>query len=207
MRPLPALVLCAIVVAAVLAAGAATSWLLAPHPSGPFARCTTAEQLAPRHYAAPPPMCIEPTASYQATIRTSKGSFTIALLARSAPRTVNNFVVLAEHGYFDQLHFFNNRTWVIQTGDPLGNGRGGPGYDLPPEPGANGGWAPGALGMARFPDGRISGSQFFILKQAWPGGNPTVNYDHFANVTKGLDIVGQLTPSDTILSIQVKRTS
>ncbi len=206
MPPLPALAISAIVIAVALAAGAATSWLLAPHPSGAFARCATAEQLAPRHYAAPPPMCIDPAASYQATIRTTKGSFTVDLLARSAPRTVNNFIVLAEHGYFDQLHFFDNRSWVIQTGDPLGNGHGGPGYDLPPEPGASGGWAPGSLGMARFPDGRISGSQFFILKQAWPGGNPTVDYNRFGSVTRGLDVVGQLTSSDTIVSVQVKRT-
>ncbi|HZU16576.1 MAG TPA: peptidylprolyl isomerase [Candidatus Dormibacteraeota bacterium] len=204
MRPLPALAVSAVVIATVLAAGAATGWLLAPHPSGPFAGCTTAEQLAPGHYAAPPPMCIDPTASYQATIRTTKGSFTVDLLARSAPRTVNNFVVLAVHGYFDRLHFFDNRSWVIRTGDPLGDGRGGPGYDLPPERGA-GGWAPGSLGMARFPDGRISGSQFFILKQAWPGGNPSLDYNRFGTVSRGLDVVDKLTPSDTIVGVQVRR--
>ena len=59
--------------------------------------------------------------------------------------------------------------------------------------------------MARFPDGTISGSQFFILKQAWKGGNPTSEYNHFATVTLGFDIVSQLTTSDRILSVDIKR--
>jgi hypothetical protein len=60
--------------------------------------------------------------------------------------------------------------------------------------------------MARFPGDGISGSQFFILKGAWPGGDPTTVYNHFATITLGFDVVGQLTPSDRILGVQVKRS-
>ena len=55
------------------------------------------------------------------------------------------------------------------------------------------------------PDQAISGSQFFILKQSWPGGDPTITYNHFATITLGFDVVGQLTSSDRILSVEVKR--
>jgi cyclophilin family peptidyl-prolyl cis-trans isomerase len=206
MRPLPALAITALIVAVVIAAGIGVDWLASPHPTAAFAKCQTAQTLAPRLYAGPPAMCIDPEATYTGTIKTTKGDFSMVFLTSSTPKTVNNFIVLAENGYFDGSAFFRTEDWVVQTGDPLNNGRGGPGYSLPEEPpGKNDQWVPGSLGMARFPDGTISGSQFFILRQSWPGGDPTLVYNHFATVTLGFDVVSQLTSSDRILSVSIRR--
>lgn len=206
MRPLPAIAITAVVIAAVLAAGLAINWAATPQPVGAFAKCRTATQVAPRFYSGPPPMCIDPNAKYNGTIKSTKGDFTFVFLAKSTPQTVNNFIVLAQDGYFNGMTFFRNEEWVIQTGDPLNNGRGGPGYGLPEEPPAKDDrWVPGSLGMARFPDGTISGSQFFVLKSSWEGGDPTTVYNHFATITLGFDVIQQLTPDDRILRVEVKK--
>jgi cyclophilin family peptidyl-prolyl cis-trans isomerase len=206
MRPWQALAISGLVVAIVIGAGAAIDWAARPHPPAAFAKCRTATQLAPDLYSGPPRMCIDPKATYNGTIKTTKGDITFVFLTKSTPKTVNNFVVLAENGYFNGQAFWRVEDWVVQSGDPLSNGRGGPGYTLPEEPPSKGDqWVPGSLGMARFPDGTISGSQFFLLKQSWPGGDPTTVYNHFATVTLGFDVVGQLTTSDRILSVEIKR--
>jgi cyclophilin family peptidyl-prolyl cis-trans isomerase len=206
MRPAFALAISAVVVALVIGAGIGIDWAVSPHPPAAFSKCRTAAQLAPNLYTAAPPMCIDTKATYSGTLKTSKGDITMAFLTKQTPRTVNNFIVLAENGYFNGQPFWRSLDWVIQSGDPQGNGQGGPGYSLAPEPpAADEQWAPGSVGMARFPDGTISGSQFFILKQAWPGGNPTAVYNHFATVSSGFDIVGQLGTSDRILSVEIKR--
>jgi cyclophilin family peptidyl-prolyl cis-trans isomerase len=206
MRPAVALAISALVVALVIGAGIGIDWAMGPHPSAAFSKCRTAPQLAPNQFSGPPPMCIDPNASYSGTLKTTKGDISFNLLTKQTPKTVNNFIVLAENGYFNGMPFWHSEDWVIQTGDPLGNGKGGPGYTLPPEPpAADEQWAPGSMGMSRFPDGTISGSQFFILKSAWSGGNPTDVYNHFATVTLGMDIVGQLDTTDRILGVEIKR--
>jgi cyclophilin family peptidyl-prolyl cis-trans isomerase len=206
MRPAVALVISAVVVALVIGAGIGIDWVVSPHPPAAFSKCRTASHLAPNLYAGPPPMCIDTRAKYTGTITTTKGDVVVAFQTQQAPRTVNNFIVLAENGFFNGQTFWRSLDWVIQSGDPLANGQGGPGYTLPSEPPAAGEqWPPGSMGMARFPDGTISGSQFFILKTGWPGGNPVDVYDHFATVTAGFDLVGQLSTSDRILSVEIKR--
>ncbi|HXM57035.1 MAG TPA: peptidylprolyl isomerase [Candidatus Dormibacteraeota bacterium] len=206
MRPLVALGISVLVVALVIGAGVGIDWAIGPHPAPAFSKCRTASQLGPDRYTAAPPMCIDTNAAYSGTFKTTKGDVSFNLLTKQTPKTVNNFIVLAENGYFNGRPFFNSQDWVIQSGDPQGNGQGGPGYTLPPEPpAADEQWAPGSMGMARFPDGTISGSQFFILKSAWSGGNPTAVYNHFATITLGMDVVGQLDASDRILSVEIKR--
>lgn len=206
MRPLPALAITAAVIALVILAGAGVDWAAKPQPTGGLAGCRTATELGPRLYSGPPPMCIDRSATYNATVKTTKGDFTVVLLTKSTPTTVNNFVVLAQNGYFNGLTFFRNEEWVIQTGDPLNTGRGGPGYSLPEEPpGPDDQWVPGSLGMARFPDGTVSGSQFFILKGIWPGGDPTTVYNHFATITLGFEVVQQLTADDRILRVEIRK--
>ncbi len=206
MRPAVALGISVLVVAVVIAAGVGIDWAVSPHPPTAFARCRTAAQLAPNLYSAAPPMCIDPKASYSGTLRTTKGDVALSFQTAQTPKTVNNFIVLAEHGFFNGLAFWRTEDWVIQSGDPQNNGRGGPGYSLAPEPtAADENWAPGSMGMARFPDGTISGSQFFILKQPWQGGSPSADYNHFATVTGGFDVVGQLTASDRILGVDIRR--
>jgi cyclophilin family peptidyl-prolyl cis-trans isomerase len=206
MHPAAAIAISALVVALVIGAGAGIDWATGPRPAPAFAACHTATQLAPGLYSGPPSMCIDPKATYDGTMHTTKGDVSFVFLTSQAPQTVNNFIVLAENGYFNGQSFWRSEDWIVQSGDPLNNGRGGPGYTLPPEaPTSSDRWVPGSLGMARFPDGTISGSQFFILKSQWPGGNPGLPYNHFATVTLGFEVVSQLTSSDRILSVEVKR--
>ena len=185
--------------------GQAASWAMRPQPKAPFAGCHTAREVAPRAYAAPPPMCIDPSRTYAAVIHTTKGDISVTLLTSVAPKTVNNFIVLAVNGYYNGLRFYRQGAFYWQTGDPSADGSGGPGYLLPDEDTSSEPFVPGSLGMARFPDG-ISGGQFFITIGDWPGGGPPAAFNHFATVTLGNDVLGQLTTNDRITSIDVSRS-
>src|SRR6187551_280247 len=98
---------------------------------------------------------------FTATITTPKGKIVIDLDPRIAPKSVNNFVVLARQGYYDGLTFHRVEPgFVIQGGCPEGTGRGGPGYKFADEP-VQGEYIVGAVAMANAgPD--TNGSQFFI---------------------------------------------
>ena len=209
-RPLPppwAVAVTLLVVAAVVAAGVLIDLAQHPAPPSSLAGCRTSRQLAPDLYRSPPAMCIDTGKRYTATIDTTKGTFTVSLLPKQAPRTVNNFVVLAVNGYFNGQRFFDTKDWEVRAGDPTETGRGGPGYMLPAEPVARGeSWPTGSVGMARLPDGSLSGSQLFVTRTAWPGGNPSVSYNHFGTVSQGFDVVSQLGGSDRIQRVSVSRT-
>lgn len=193
----------AALIAVVIGAGALINRdLQAPVPAA-FASCKTSTQIAPHEYLGLQPMCITAAQKLTATITTSQGDVVVQLHPQIAPVTVNNFVVLAIHGYYNGLLFWKAEDWVVQGGDPQGNGTGGPGYNLPAEP-SNDAWDVGALGMARVPGGPINGSQFFIEKAAWPGSGPTAVYNRFGTVTSGMDKVQALGVTDTINSITIK---
>ncbi|MFM8416166.1 MAG: peptidylprolyl isomerase, partial [Actinomycetota bacterium] len=82
-----------------------------------------------QRFAEPPEMGIDAKKRYTATMSTSLGEIVIALDAINAPRTVNNFVFLALHHYYDGVIFHRIiKNFVCQGGDPEGSGRGGPGY-------------------------------------------------------------------------------
>jgi len=203
----PSLVVVALLAAAAVGSGLSLDWSAHPAVQGSLAKCRTQTQLAPNLYAGPPPMCIDPHRNYGGTIVTTKGNISFVFLTGSTPKTVNNFIVLATNGYFNGLKFFSPQSWVIESGDPLNNGHGGAGYTLPREPPRpNDSWVPGSLGMARYPDGGISGSNFFILRDSWSGGDPTDVYNHFATITLGFDIASQLDQTDRILQVKVRRT-
>src|SRR4029077_19423481 len=147
-------------IAAVAGAGFLIGNAIAPAVPQALANCGTSTQIGPHEFIGPQPMCITAREKLQATITTAHGDIVIDLAPEVAPVTVNNFVVLAIHGYYNGLTFWKSEDWVVQTGDPRGDGRGGPGYRLPDEPG-NPPWALGAVGMARVPGGAVNGSQFF----------------------------------------------
>jgi cyclophilin family peptidyl-prolyl cis-trans isomerase len=148
-------------------------------------------------------MCIDTTKTYLAKVSTTAGEIDIAMPAGQAPQTVNNFVVLAVNGYYTGLTFHRVETWVVQGGDPLGDGSGGPGYALPNETN-NQPWTTDAVGMARNPSDGINGSQFFILKSDWPGTGPgTTAFNHFGTVLGGAQIISAIKPGDRILSIAI----
>ncbi len=154
------------------------------------------EQLAEIQYDAPPEMTIDPEASYQATVNLDNGeSFVMELYPKSAPVTVNNFVFLANEGWFDDVMFHRVIPgFMAQTGDPTGTGMGGPGYSIvdefDPELTFD---AAGVLAMANSgPD--TGGSQWFITYDATPHLNGL--HTIFGRVIEGMDVVEAITPRD-----------
>ncbi len=87
-----------------------------------------------KQWKSAPEMAIDLSKRYAATLHTTKGDVTVDLLATEAPRTVNNFVFLAREGFYDGVPFHRIiKGFMIQTGDPLGTGTGGPGYTFDDE--------------------------------------------------------------------------
>ena len=113
-------------------------------------------------FEAPPALQIDATKTYVATIETNCGSFTVQLAAGEAPQTVNSFVFLAKEGFYDDVIFHRvQKDFVVQGGDPLGTGSGGPGYTLPDEP-PGFGYQVGSVAMANAGPG-TTGSQFYVV--------------------------------------------
>jgi cyclophilin family peptidyl-prolyl cis-trans isomerase len=202
-RPWIPYLIIAVVIAAVLGGGLAMDQALKPAVPSALANCKTSEQVGPRQFIGLQPICILPGRSYTATMNTTAGQIVIHLLPESAPLTVNNFVVLAVNGYYNGLTFWDSQDWEVQAGDPLGNGRGGPGYSLPDEATAGLTWDPGAVGMARQVGRSVNGSQFFIVKSSWPGNGPTAVYNRFGTVTAGLDKVSAISAGDRINTVTI----
>jgi peptidyl-prolyl cis-trans isomerase B (cyclophilin B) len=142
-------------------------------------------------FARPPRMRIDPKAEYAAVMETSCGRIELELFARETPTTVNNFVFLAREGFYDGLTFHRViPDFVLQGGDPQGDGSGGPGYAFEDEIVKRLKFdEPGLLAMANSgPD--TNGSQFFITT-----GLPThLNGLHtiFGRVTKGMGVVREI---------------
>jgi cyclophilin family peptidyl-prolyl cis-trans isomerase len=136
----------------------------------------------------PPPLCVEVAKNYTAEMQTSKGTMTIALDVRNATKTVNNFVVLARYKYFDGIAFHRIIPgFVIQGGDPLQNGGGGPGYRFEDELPKASSYKVGSLAMANS-GANTNGSQFFIITGD-AGVSLQPQYSLFGQVTQGLDVV------------------
>jgi cyclophilin family peptidyl-prolyl cis-trans isomerase len=155
------------------------------------------------YYKALPPLTIDPQKTYVATVTTNKGNIVVSLDAKAAPQTVNNFVFLANQGFYDGLTFHRVEPgFVIQGGDPAGKGTGGPGYTIPAEiklPHVE-----GAIAMARLPDQAnpkrdSSGSQFYITLAPTPGLDG--QYTAFGQVTQGMDVVKRIAVGDVIQKI------
>jgi cyclophilin family peptidyl-prolyl cis-trans isomerase len=171
---------------------AATSTSTTTLPAG----CVTTKPPAakPGTYKTAPPMTINATKTYTALMSTTCGDITITLDPKEAPKTVNSFVFLAKHHFYDGLTFHRvAKDFVVQGGDPKGTGSGGPGYNLPTEPPKNG-YAAGSVAMANAGP-NTTGSQFFLT---WTDagakglGGPPYLYSILGHVTKGLDVVQKL---------------
>lgn len=142
----------------------------------------------------------EKVASKEAVIRTSKGNITVMLYPNEAPKTVENFVKKAERGFYNNLLFHRVEDWVIQGGDPDGNGTGGGNMqtELNNKP-----FLVGSLGVARGNDIKISNdAQFFITKKeaSWLNNQ----YTNFGIVKKGMEVVDKIQIGDKILKIIVE---
>jgi len=155
---------------------------------------------------APPDLTIDPDATYRVQLKTSKGTIVLALYPEHAPHTVNNFVFLAEQGFYDGLSFHRViEGFMIQGGDPTGTGRGGPGYTFDDEVEDN----PlthdvGVISMANAGP-NTNGSQFFITRAPQPhlDGKHTV----FGKVQDGQDVVDSIEQGDTIQNVTISKTA
>ncbi len=140
-----------------------------------------------------PKQTVQPGEELTAVVKTSCGSFDIALDSKRAPKTVNSFVFLSEEGFYDDLTFHRVAPeFVIQGGDPLGTGTGGPGYSVDEKPPANLAYTKGVVAMAKSsaePPGR-SGSQFFVVLSADAGLPP--EYALVGKVNKGFNVVERI---------------
>ncbi len=144
-----------------------------------------------KQWSNPPPVTIDPNKSYTAKISTTMGDMDVELFAKEAPQTVNNFVFLAREGFYDNVKFHRViKNFMIQTGDPTGTGRGGPGYRFVDEP-VTRNYDKGTVAMANAGP-NTNGSQFFIVQGDDVNQRLPKNYTIFGMVTDGLDVVDRI---------------
>src|SRR5436305_2948191 len=161
--------------------------------------CKEVESPAPKKISLKaPPQTVKKGEKLTAAVETSCGSFEIALDSSRAPKTVNSFVYLSDKGFYDDLTFHRIAPgFVIQGGDPLGTGLGGPGYTVVEKPPANLAYTKGIVAMAKSsadPPGS-SGSQFFVVTGADAGLPP--EYALVGKVSQGMDVVERIGKTGT----------
>jgi cyclophilin family peptidyl-prolyl cis-trans isomerase len=153
-----------------------------------------------------PKLKLDPSRRYTAKVTTNCGSFTIALDVKRAPKTTASFVSLARQGFYDDLVFHRVAPgFVIQGGDPLGNGSGGPGYSVVEAPPSNLQYFHGVVAMAKTAteaDG-TSGSQFFVVTAQDAALPP--QYALLGKVSEGLEIADTIgvQPIDQASSVPI----
>jgi cyclophilin family peptidyl-prolyl cis-trans isomerase len=149
----------------------------------------------------PAPFATPPGTTKIATIELEKGGLiSFSLFGNDAPQTVKNFEAKVAQGFYNGLKFHRVEDWVVQGGDPSGNGTGG--GQMPSEFNKLE-FKVGAVGIARGQDPRINNdSQFFIVKRDSPHLNG--QYTNFGQVTEGLDLVVKIAIGDKIKKITVK---
>ena len=136
-----------------------------------------------------------------AEIQTNKGIIVVSLNERAAPTTVANFINLARRRFYDGLKFHRwEKSFMVQGGDPKGNGTGGPGYRFRGEIVLRHN-QPGILSMANSGPG-TDGSQFFITHLATPHLNGL--HSVFGLVIEGIDVAQNLRKNDLINSIRIR---
>ncbi|OGO22713.1 MAG: peptidylprolyl isomerase [Chloroflexi bacterium RBG_16_50_9] len=138
-------------------------------------------------------MTIDTSKNYTAYIETAKGTLVLELFAKDVPKTVNNFVFLANEGFYDGSTFHRViPNFMAQGGDPTGTGTGWPGYRFEDEFTRHKHTA-GALSMANA-GANTNGSQFFITYTPQPGldGRHSV----FGQLIEGMDVLEEFTPRD-----------
>jgi len=137
---------------------------------------------------------------HNVTIDTAKGQIVLEVYPDLMPITVANFDKLVQSGFYNGLKFHRVEDWVIQGGDPKGNGTGGPGWSIKLETNPQLRNVRGAVAMARAMDPDSAGSQFYILKKdaSWLDGQ----YAVFGKVTQGMDVVDQIEAGDQMQAVK-----
>ena len=137
----------------------------------------------------------------KAVIETAKGTIEITLWADKAPLTVSNFVYLTNKGFYNGLTFHRVEAgFVVQGGDPNGNGSGGPGYKFQDEP-VQGDYTAGTVAMANSGP-NTNGSQFFICLEDQP--TLPKQYNLFGQVTSGMDVVQKIAVGDKMTKVTIE---
>jgi peptidyl-prolyl cis-trans isomerase B (cyclophilin B) len=160
---------------------------------------------------------LDPAKTYEVTLKTNCGDFTITLDLDAAPKTAASFYSLARRGFFEQTIFHRIVPgFVIQGGDPTGSGMGGPGYTTVDRPPRNARYTKGVVAMAKTEAERpgTAGSQFFVVTGADAGLPP--DFAVLGKVTAGLQVVDRIgrlgnpqtqQPTETVVIERVETTA
>jgi cyclophilin family peptidyl-prolyl cis-trans isomerase len=188
-----------ITVIVVIIAVAAWYFVTSQQPAQTSSAQTSAAVAAPTannlQWSSPPPMTIDTTKQYFATVKMAKGGeFVIQLYPDKAPITVNSFVFLAQQGFYNGTTFHRVIDgFMAQGGDPTGTGTGGPGYQFVNEKNDLAFDKPGVVAMANSGP-NTNGSQFFIMFGSY--GLLESDYTIFGQVISGMDVVNGITRRD-----------
>jgi len=143
-----------------------------------------------------PEKVLKPNTDYKAKLTTSAGEIVIDLYEEKTPITANNFVSLSQQNFYDNTIFHRViEGFMIQGGDPNGDGTGGPGYKFDDEP-FEGEYARGTVAMANSGP-NTNGSQFFIMHEDYP---LPPNYVIFGKVTEGIEVIDKIATAETQMS-------
>ena len=185
---------CALLLTATVVGTGAPALAQTPKAAEPPAAKPDAKPAAPKKGSKP--------VKQTAVITMEKGGeIVIEFYPADAPKTVDNFVKLAKKGFYDGLTFHRReKGFVIQGGDPKGNGTGGPGYTIPAEFNKQK-HVRGAVAMARTQDPNSAGSQFYICLA--PANFLDGQYTVFGIVTKGMDVVDEVKVGDKMKTVKI----
>ena len=151
----------------------------------------------------PPPMTVSASKTYTATIETSCGTMVASLDVKDSPNTVNEFVYLANKGFYNGLTFHRIvKDFAIQGGDPTGTGSGGPGFEVTDTVPSGFRYTKGVLAMANAGKAGGAAGQFFIVPADSAAGNFQPLYAVLGKVTSGLDAIDKLNAVKTVANSQ-----
>jgi peptidyl-prolyl cis-trans isomerase B (cyclophilin B) len=186
---------CALLLALALAGTAAPVLAQTPKPADPAAPAK------PDAKPAEPTKGKKPVKQTAVITMEKGGDIVIEFYPNDAPKTVDNFVKLANKGFYNGVTFHRREEgFVIQGGDPKGNGTGGPGYTIPAEFNKQK-HVRGAVAMARTQDPNSAGSQFYICLA--PANFLDGQYTVFGIVTKGMDVVDKVKVGDKMKTVKI----
>jgi peptidylprolyl isomerase len=158
---------------------------------GTGCQMSASQPSAPKQWSTQPEMKVDQNKTYTAKIATTMGDMDVQLYAKEVPLTVNNFVFLAREGFYDNVKFHRIiKGFMVQTGDPEGTGRGGPGYRFVDEP-VTMNYDKGIVAMANAGP-NTNGSQFFIVHGEDVNQRLPKNYTIFGKVTNGIDVLEKI---------------
>ncbi len=175
--------------------------VLLPGESAQTASTETMDQPSTQSWTFPGVLPDESIAGKQIRISTAKGDIVFELFNKTAPNTVSNFVYLTQGTYYNGLTFHRREEgFVIQGGDPAGNGSGGPGYKFADELDDEYTYERGIVAMANSGP-NTNGSQFFVMLDDTP---LPKDYTIFGRVLEGMDVVDAIVVGDVMTTVTIE---